>query len=104
MLKTHDGILSRGRNSQNESRQGSHSSFVEYSPENAGRKDRRNHQIKHSPRHEEKFPFLREIYWGTESIWSGGYFVSTVGVNEDIIRRYIEIQGQEDTGQAKLEF
>ena len=50
-----------------------------------------------------KFPFLREVYWGTESIWSGGYFVSTVGVNEEIIARYIELQGQEDAGQAKLD-
>ena len=50
-----------------------------------------------------KFPFLREVYWGTESIWSGGYFVSTVGANEEIIRRYIELQGREDAGQAKLE-
>ena len=50
-----------------------------------------------------KFPFLRGVYWGTESIWSGGYFVSTVGVNEETILRYIELQGQEDAGQAKLE-
>ena len=50
-----------------------------------------------------KFPFLREIYWGTRSIWSAGYFVSTVGINEDIIRRYIQQQGEEDAGQAKLE-
>lgn len=50
-----------------------------------------------------KFPFLRGVYWGTESIWSGGYFVSTVGVHEDTIRRYLELQGQEDAGQAKLE-
>ena len=51
----------------------------------------------------EKFSFLKEVYWGTESIWSGSYFVSTVGVNEKIIRRYIEMQGKEDAGQAKLE-
>ena len=50
-----------------------------------------------------EFPFLREVYWGTESVWSGGYFVSTVGANEEIIRRYIELQGKEDAGQAKLE-
>ena len=49
-----------------------------------------------------KFLFLKEVYWGTESIWSGGYFVSTVGVNEEIIRKYIELQGKEDAGQAKL--
>ena len=51
----------------------------------------------------QKFPFLKEVYWGTDSVWSEGYFVSTVGVNEQIIRRYIEMQGQEDAGQAKLE-
>lgn len=52
----------------------------------------------------EKFSFLKELYWGTDGIWSDGYFVSTVGVNEDVIRRYIENQGKEDTGQATLEF
>lgn len=51
-----------------------------------------------------KFDFLKQVYWGTESVWSGGYFVSTVGVNEKIIRRYIQMQGEEDAGQAKLEF
>ena len=50
-----------------------------------------------------EFEFLKEVYWGTGSVWGGGYFVSTVGVNERIIRRYIEMQGQEDAGQAKLE-
>jgi len=51
----------------------------------------------------EKFGFLKEAYWGTESIWSGGYFVSTVGLNETVIKNYIEMQGKEDAGQAKLE-
>ncbi len=32
-------------------------------------------------------------------IWSNGYFVSTVGANEEMIRKYIERQGQEDIGQ-----
>ena len=51
----------------------------------------------------QKFPFLKEIYWGTDSLWSSGYFVSTVGLNESIIRRYIALQGKEDAGrQAKL--
>ena len=49
-----------------------------------------------------KFEYMRKAYWGTEGIWSDGYFVSTVGVNEDIIKRYIERQGQEDMGQAQL--
>jgi putative transposase len=51
----------------------------------------------------EKFPFLNRIYWGTDGIWSIGYFISTVGVNEQTIRHYIEQQGREDSGQAELE-
>lgn len=51
----------------------------------------------------QKFPFLKEVYWGTESIWSSSYFVSTTGINEKIIRKYIQNQGEEDSGQAKLE-
>ena len=50
----------------------------------------------------QKFPFLKEIYWGTDGIWSEGYFVSTTGVNEEIIRKYLDKQSAEDTGQAKL--
>ena len=52
----------------------------------------------------DKFPFLKEIYWGTDGIWSDGYFVSTVGLNEETIKRYVENQGKEDTGQAMLDF
>ena len=51
----------------------------------------------------QKFPFLKELYWGTDGIWSDGYFVSTVGVNEQTIKRYIENQGREDSGQALLD-
>jgi putative transposase len=49
-----------------------------------------------------KFPFLRDVYWGTDGIWSDGYFVSTIGLEESVIRKYIEHQGQEDSGQAQL--
>ncbi len=49
-----------------------------------------------------QFPHLRKIYWGTQSLWSAGYFVSTVGVNEQLIRRYIQKQGEEDAGQTNL--
>jgi len=47
--------------------------------------------------------FLNQVYWDKGGIWSKGFFVSTVGINEEIIRRYIEMQGQEDAGQAELE-
>ena len=51
----------------------------------------------------QKFPFLKQLYWETDGIWSDGYFVSTVGVNEQQIKQYIENQGKEDSGQALLE-
>jgi putative transposase len=50
-----------------------------------------------------QFPFLKQLYWGTDGIWSDGYFVSTVGVDQNTIKRYIENQGMIDSGQtAKL--
>ena len=51
----------------------------------------------------QKFPFLREVYWGTEAVWSEGYFVSTVGVTDKVIRSCIENQGKKDTGQTLFE-
>jgi len=50
-----------------------------------------------------KFPFLKKLYADEKGIWSVGYFVSTVGINEAVIRRYIKMQEKEDSGQAKLE-
>ena len=50
-----------------------------------------------------KFEYMRKAYWGVDGIWSDGYFVSTVGVNESVIQKYIQKQGQEDRGQAQLE-
>ena len=35
-----------------------------------------------------KFPFLDKVYWGIDGIWSIGYFVSTVGINEEVIQKY----------------
>ena len=51
-----------------------------------------------------KFQFLDKVYWDRGGIWSTGYVVSTVGITEEIIRRYVAKQGQEDAGQAQLEF
>jgi putative transposase len=48
----------------------------------------------------QSFPFLKKVYWGTDGIWSEGYFVSTVGIDEATIRHYIETQGNEDMGQT----
>lgn len=42
-----------------------------------------------------KFPFIRKMSDGN-AVWSIGYFVSTVGLNEENIRKYIEKQGKQD--------
>ncbi len=42
-----------------------------------------------------KFPFIRRLYL-EKSIWSVGYFSSTVGLNEETIRRYLEQQGKDE--------
>ena len=49
------------------------------------------------------FPFLDKVYWGVEGIWSIEYFVSTVEISKEVIQKYIEMQGKEDSGQAQLE-
>jgi len=49
----------------------------------------------------EQFPFLKQVYWGTDGIWSDGCFVSTIGITPKIIQRYIENQGCKDAGQQR---
>jgi putative transposase len=51
----------------------------------------------------QKFPHLKKLYYKTDGIWSDGYFVSTVGINKEIITKYIEHQGKEDEAQETLE-
>ena len=42
------------------------------------------------------YPKLKQKpYWGNH-FWSRGYFVTTVGVDEEIIRRYVKFQEGED--------
>ena len=58
-----------------------------------------------SKRMKEKFPhFLKKVYWDGGGIWSRGFFVSTAGINEDVIRKYVKYQGQEDSSQTKFEW
>ena len=49
-----------------------------------------------------KFPFLQKIFYGREGIWSRGYCVSTIGLNEKEILAYVTYQDKEDRGQLKL--
>lgn len=42
------------------------------------------------------YPKLRrKPYWGNH-FWARGYFVSTVGLNEDMIRRYVRYQEEQE--------
>ena len=49
------------------------------------------------------FPWLSKVYWEENIVWSPGYFVSSVGVDEETIKRYVEHQGRQDSGQLHLE-
>jgi len=50
-----------------------------------------------------RYPELKRTYWGAV-LWSPGFFSSTVGLNEAVIRRYVAHQEQVDKGQIQLEF
>lgn len=43
-----------------------------------------------------QFKFIREMYLEKDGIWSVGYFVSSIGLNEKQIKRYIEWQDKKD--------
>lgn len=49
-----------------------------------------------------KFAFLHTVYWDGGSIWSRGYCVSTIGLNETQILAYVRHQEKEDSGQLEL--
>jgi putative transposase len=38
-----------------------------------------------------EFPDLRKRYWGMH-LWARGYFVSTVGIDRDVIKAYVKKQ------------
>ena len=42
-----------------------------------------------------KFPKLEKQYWGRH-LWARGYFVSTVGISDEIIKQYIRKQRDEE--------
>jgi putative transposase len=43
----------------------------------------------------DKFPELRKRYWG-QHVWSRGYCVSTVGLDEERIRKYVKWQNKKE--------
>ena len=47
------------------------------------------------------YPSLKKKpYWGNH-FWSRGYFVNTVGINEEMIRRYVKYQEDEERKTEK---
>ena len=51
-----------------------------------------------------KFSWLSRVYWKENVVWSPGYFVTTVGIDEARILAYVQWQQNQDLGQAKLVF
>jgi putative transposase len=51
----------------------------------------------------DRFPQLRKRYWG-QHVWSRGYCVSTVGLDENRIRKYVKWQNRREAeaAQSKL--
>ena len=49
------------------------------------------------------FSWLKKVYWGENVVWSPGYFVSSVGVDEQTIKNYVKHQGDQDSGQLRLQ-
>ena len=51
-----------------------------------------------------KFSYLRKKpYWGNH-FWAKGYCVDTVGINPDMIRKYVKYQEKQDLRQQEMKF
>ncbi len=51
-----------------------------------------------------KFSYLRKKpYWGNH-FWAKGYCVDTVGINPDMIRKYVKYQEKQELRQQEMKF
>ncbi len=50
-----------------------------------------------------KFEWLSKVYWKKDVVWSPGNFVSSIGVDEETIFKYVEYQGRKDSDQLRTE-
>ena len=51
-----------------------------------------------------KFPYLKKKpYWGNH-FWAKGYCVDTVGVDAEMIRKYVKYQEKKERLQKEIEF
>jgi putative transposase len=60
-------------------------------------------KCKSASRLRKRFEWLGKVYWKENIVWSPGYFVSTIGLNEQSIIKYVRWQEAQDSGQAKLD-
>ena len=51
----------------------------------------------------ERYNWLSKVYFKENVVLSTGYFVSSVGASEEVIKNYVKYQGQRDLGQLRLE-
>ena len=49
-----------------------------------------------------RFPEIKKRYWG-QHFWARGYFISTVGITDEIIRAYIKHQEQQELLEEELD-
>ena len=51
-----------------------------------------------------KYKFIDRMHIEKDGIWSVGYFVSSVGINEEQIRKYLDSQNKRDVPQTSRLF
>ena len=44
------------------------------------------------------------VYWDQKGIWGKGYFAYTVGINEELIRRYVQSKPKKKQDKHSLNF
>jgi len=50
-----------------------------------------------------RFSWLGKVYFKENIVWSPGYFVSTIGIDEQKVINYVRYQERQDSGQAELD-
>jgi len=60
-------------------------------------------KVQTASRLRKKFSWLSKAYWKENIVWSPGCFVSTIGLDEKSILKYVRWQKTQDLVQAKLE-
>ena len=80
------------------------SSVYGHPPEICPKQGNKNHQKENQQISKQKIYFLARLYWDRKGIWGKDYFVSTIGIKKEVIRKYAQLQAKEETGQAQLDF